>query len=103
MTDQNQNVCPYCGGKIRVDGGDIWEACRAQCCYCGACGPVKKTVLAAIHTFTHPAHLLKDKCLVNIADAETVAGAVTKGLYLKTDVLPAAYRIHAAVTAAKGE
>jgi hypothetical protein len=96
MTDQN--VCPYCGGnKLEAERYDRYNnkkiphqpnvGHRGKCNDCGRDGPWiqaeddnghwyyagwLEAEQAAIHAFCHPAHLLKDKALVDIDDLTEV-------------------------------
>ena len=77
----DQNVCPYCGGEDIVA---VWirdakygeirlkDTPAALCHRCKTVGPYAANEAAAIHAFTHPAHLLKDKALVDVDDLTEV-------------------------------
>lgn len=67
MTDQNENVCPYCGSERIRAIANIYGY-RASCNQCGAVGTNysdRKTPEWLIADFCHPAHLMQGKTLVD--------------------------------------
>jgi hypothetical protein len=105
MTDQNQNVCPYCGeaGFMRVEHVDAHN-CFITCTNCAAGGPVHFGGSdSAIDAFCHPAHLMEGKVMVGVEDARLVVECCEKWDTDDALHLDAAERIQAAIDAAKGE
>jgi hypothetical protein len=63
----DQNVCPVCGYKLEVG---TYETMRtklyvAVCTVCGTSGPIRGSWIGAKEALAHPAHLMKDKVLVD--------------------------------------
>ena len=69
----DKNVCPYCGWEIvEIVGAAYRGSGRGRCPNCQSNGPEVSPPSAAIHAFCHPAHLLKDKALVDVDDLTEV-------------------------------
>lgn len=75
----DQNVCPYCGGDVIAGFVEFRgvQGYQAQCKKCGAKGSVLVVAseiwhIEILEAFTHPAHLLKDKALVDVDDLREV-------------------------------
>jgi len=71
-----QNVCPHCGqSRIFYVGGGVYGCGPGRTAVCAACnarGQQRLTDDLALEAFTHPAHLLKDKALVDVDDLTEV-------------------------------
>lgn len=117
MTD---NACPYCGGKVVAGFTEFRgvQGYQARCFGCGAAGPVIIVASEVWHieivdAFCHPAHLMKDKVMVGVEDANIVVAALDEyrememnsgNAYPRTpDWMMSQAKIKAAIDAAGGE
>jgi hypothetical protein len=63
------NVCPFCGGEVKVWSLPIGnDAHFAKCKTCDQQGPIVTDKADAEHAFCHPAHITAGMVMVSVDD-----------------------------------